>query len=169
MKLRRSARHPLTALFGLLLSLGIAEAQTTQVLTINATVSSRAELTLSPTTINFPDASPTTTPVIPADSTVAVTARVRTGGTPTLRVVANGDLTSGGDTIGADQVSWTATGAPFIGGTMNSSVSQDAATFGSGNGEFTGTYIFSLANSWNYAVGSYTEVDPLLWTGFRHS
>jgi hypothetical protein len=30
---------------------------------------------LSPTVINFPDANPTTTPSIPADSTVSVTAR----------------------------------------------------------------------------------------------
>ena len=152
-------RHvPLSALFlftVLILSAGGAEAQTTQVLTINASVLSRAELTLSPTTINFPDASPTTTPSIPADSTVAVTARVRTTGTPTLRVLANGDLTSGPDTIGADQVTWTA-GAPFIAGTMNIVTPQDAATFVPGSGQYTGTYTFSLANSWSYAVGSYT-------------
>ena len=142
-------------LFSLLLS-GTVEAQSVQVLTINATVSSRAELTLSPTTINFPDANPTTTPIIPADSTVAVTARVRTTGTPTLRVLANGDLTSGGDTIGADQVSWTAAPVPFVAGTMNTSTAQDAATFAVGSGQYSGTYTFSLVNAWSYAVGSYT-------------
>ena len=139
----------------LVLGAGGAEAQSIQVLTINATVLSRAELTLLPTTINFPDANPTTTPSIPADSTVAVTARVRTTGTPTLRVLANGDLTSGPDTIGADQVTWTA-GAPFIPGTMNIVTPQDAATFGAGSGQYTGTYTFALANSWSYAVGAYT-------------
>ncbi len=134
---------------------GRAEAQTTQVLTLNATVLSRAELTLAPTTISFPDASPTTTPSIPADSTVAVTARVRTTGTPTLQVMANGDLTSGADSIDADQVTWTAA-APFTAGTMNTATAQDAAIFVAGSGEYSGTYAFSLANSWSYAVGSYT-------------
>ena len=132
----------------------MAEAQTTQVLTINATVLSRAELTLTPTIISFPDASPTTTPVIGANSPVTVTARVRTSGTPTLRVIAGGDLTSGSDTIGVDRVSWTAA-APFIGGTMNNSTAQDAASFGVGSGEYIGTYTYSMINDWSYAVGSY--------------
>src|SRR5678815_871237 len=90
------------------------QAQTTQTLTINATVSSRAELTLSPTTINFADASPTTSPSVAADSSVTVTAKVRSSGTPTLKVLANGDLTSGGNTIGIGNVTWTASGSPFI-------------------------------------------------------
>ncbi len=139
----------------LVLGAGSAEAQSIQVLTINASVLSRAELTLSPTTINFPDANPTTTPSIAADSPVAVNARVRTTGTPTLRVLANADLTSGPDTIGADQVTWTA-GAPFIAGTMNIVTPQDAATFVAGSGQYSGTYTFALANSWSYAVGAYT-------------
>jgi hypothetical protein len=135
---------------------GTASAQSAQALTINATVSTRAELVLTPTVINFPDANPTTTPSIAADSTVSVTARVRTAGTPTLRVLAAGDLTSGGDSIAIDNVTWTASGSPFIAGTMNSATAQDAASFSAGSGEYAGTYTYSLANSWNYAVGSYT-------------
>ena len=128
-------------------------------LTINATVSSRAELTLSPLTINFPDASPTTTPNIPADSTVTVTANVRTGSssTPTLTVLANGDLLSGGDSIPISNVTWTASGAPFIAGTMNNSVAQDGASFGTGSGSYSGTYTYTLANSWAYVPGNYTQ------------
>jgi hypothetical protein len=133
------------------------QAQTTQTLTINATVSSRAELTLSPTTINFADASPTTSPSVAADSSVTVTAKVRSSGTPTLKVLANGDLTSGGNTIGIGNVTWTASGSPFIAGTMNKTTAQDAATFSSGSGSYSGSFSYALVNSWTYAVGSYTQ------------
>ena len=128
-------------------------------LTINATVASRAELTLSPTTINFPDASPTTSPSIAANSTVSVTARVRTGSasTPTLTVLANGDLVSGAQTIAISNVTWTASGAPFIGGTMNKTTAQNAASFSQGSGTYAGSYSYSLANSWSYDTGSYTQ------------
>jgi hypothetical protein len=143
------------ALTVLVLGAGSAQAQSTQVLTINARVLSRAELTLSPTTINFPDANPTTTPSIAANTPVAVTARVRTNGQPTLGVVANADLTSGSDTIAVNQVTWTAT-APFVAGTMNFGTSQNAASFAIGSGSYSGTYTFALANSWNYAIGAYS-------------
>ncbi len=136
-----------------------ALAQSTQVLTINATVSARAELTLSPTTITFADASPTTTPSIQAGSVVTVTAKVRTGSssTPTLVVQANGDLESGGDTIAIGNVRWTASGAPFVAGTMNKTTAQDAAAFGTGSGSYSGTYTYFLANSWSYPTGSYSQ------------
>ena len=139
-----------------LLPIGTAEAQDTEILVINATVLSRAELTLSPTTINFPDASPTTTPSIPANETVAVTANVRTSGIPTLQVLAAGDLLSGTDTIAISNVTWTASAAPFIAGSMSTVTDQDAATFSTGSAQYSGTYTFALANLWTYAVGSYT-------------
>jgi hypothetical protein len=137
------------------LGVGTASAQT-QVLTINASVLNRAELVLTPTTINFADANPTTTPSIAADSTVSVTARVRTSGTPTLRVLAAADLTAGANTIAIGNVTWTASAAPFIAGTMNRVTAQDAATFAAGSGQYTGTYTYALANSWSYSVGSYS-------------
>ena len=139
------------------LSASQAHAQDAEILTINATVSTRAELVLSPTTVNFPDANPTTTPSIPADSTVSVTANVRTAGTPTLTVLANGDLISGADSIAIANVTWTASGAPFIAGTMNSITAQGAATLSAGSGQYAGTYSYFLANSWTYAVGAYTQ------------
>jgi hypothetical protein len=128
-------------------------------LTINATVGSRAELTLSPTTISFPDASPTTSPTIAANSTVSVTAKVRTGSasSPTLTVLANGDLASGAQTIAISNVTWTASGAPFIGGTMNKTTAQSAASFSQGSGSYAGSYAYSLVNSWSYDTGSYTQ------------
>jgi hypothetical protein len=156
--LGHKARFLILLVLGLLFAAGAnLFAQTN--LTINATVSARAELTLSPATISFPDASPTVSPTIPANSTVSVTANVRTGATstPTLTVLANGDLTSGGSTIGINNISWTASGAPFIAGTMNKTTAQSAATFNQGSGSRNGTYSYTLANSWDYATGSYTQ------------
>ncbi len=146
----------LTAVAVLAIRTVAAKAQGTATLNINATVAARAELTLSPTTINFPDASPTSTPSIAADSAVTVTAKVRSSGTPTLRVLANGDLTSGSDTIDIGNITWTASGAPFIGGTMDKTTQQDAATLNAGSGIYTGAYSYSLVNSWSYPVGNYT-------------
>ncbi|MDD5543226.1 MAG: hypothetical protein PHX83_08630 [Acidobacteriia bacterium] len=132
---------------------------TTATLTINATVSSRAELTLSPTSITFPDASPTSSPTVAANSTVAVTANVRTASTSTatLTALANGDLVSGSNTIPISNVTWTATPSPFIAGTMNKTTAQSAATFSAGSGSYSGTYTFSMANSWSYNTGSYSQ------------
>jgi len=144
----------------LLLSSAMLAATGSATLTINATVASRAEIALAPTTINFPDASPTVTPSIAADNPVAVTARVRTGRTTaaTLTVAAPADLISGSDTIAINNVSWTASGAPFIAGTMNSTTPQNAATFANGSGLFSGTFNFFLANSWAYNIGSYSGI-----------
>jgi hypothetical protein len=132
-------------------------ANATQTLTINATVSARAELTLSPSSISFADASPTTSPTIAANSTVAVTANVRTAANSkaTLLAAVSGDLTSGGDSIPASNVSWTASAGPFIAGTLNKTTAQSAANFSNGSGSYNGTYTFTLANSWSYNTGSY--------------
>ena len=129
----------------------------TQTLTINATVSARAELTLSPSTISFADASPTISPTIAANSTVAVTANVRTAANSkaTLLAAVSGDLTSGGDSIPASNVSWTASAGPFIAGTLNKTTAQSAANFANGSGSYNGVYTFTLANSWSYNTGSY--------------
>jgi hypothetical protein len=148
-----------TAVVALVLLTGTSAfaANDSKTLTINATVSARAELTLSPTSISFADASPTTSPTIAANSTVAVTAKVRTAAssTATLMAASSGELTSGSDTIPINAVSWTASGNPFIAGTLNAVTPQSAATFASGSGSYNGTYTFTLANSWGYNTGSY--------------
>jgi hypothetical protein len=146
------------ALVVLFSSSAVFAASATANLTINATVSARAELVLAPTTINFADSSPTTVASVPADNPVAVTARVRTGRATaaSLTVTSAADLASGADTIPISNVSWTASGAPFIGGTMNKATPQSAATFANGSGLFTGTFNFVLANSWAYNTGAYT-------------
>lgn len=155
---------PARKIFTILAVMGVAAMMTgstlfaaTQTLTINATVSARAELTLSPSTINFVDSSPTGTPTITANSTVAVTANVRTAANSkaTLLAAVSGDLMSGTDSIPASNVSWTASAGPFIAGTLNKTTAQSAANFANGSGSYNGVYTFTLVNSWTYNTGSY--------------
>jgi hypothetical protein len=130
-----------------------------QVLTINATVAARAKLVLAPTTINFPDADPDLVPSIAAnENSVNVLANVRTStlGVSTLTCLANGNLDSGSNQIAISNVSWTAGGAGYVGGTMNNAVAQAVGSW-AGSGARVGTMNYFLANSWAYATGSYTQ------------
>ena len=129
-----------------------------ETITINATVSAKAKLTLGVAAINFADADPDTVPSIAADENpVSVTVKAQTAGasTVTLTVAADGDLDSGADTIDITNVTWTATGAGFVAGTMNTSA-QSAGSW-TGSGQQSGTFSYSLANSWDYNAGSYTQ------------
>ena len=130
-----------------------------KVLTINATVAARAKLVLAPSTINFPDADPDVTPSIPAnENSVLVLANVRTSsvGVSTLTCLANGDLTTGSDNIAISNVSWTASGGGYVGGTMSNAAAQSVGSW-TGSGANVGNLDFSLANSWAYNAGSYTQ------------
>ena len=127
-------------------------------LTVNAAVSARAKLTLGSAAINFPDADPDVTPSIGAtESPVSVNVKIRTGASSnvTLDHQAAGPLVSGGDNIAISNVTWTATGAGYVAGTMSSSAPQSAGAW-TGSGDRTGTFSYLLANSWSYAAGSYT-------------
>jgi len=131
----------------------------TAMVTVAAPLASSAQLTISPNVINFPDANPDTVPTIAAtQNPVSVTANAQTGGgrTVTLGVLAQGDLVSGGNTIAINNVTWTATGSGFRNGTMNKTTSQLAGQW-TGPGSRTGTFSYSLKNSWSYATGSYTQ------------
>jgi len=142
----------------ILIAGGAFAASDTKTLTINATVSARASLTLENSTINFVDADPDGTPSIPAtENVVDVTVKVRTGSTSTatLTHLAAGDLTSGGDTILIGNVTWTASGTGFQAGTMNRTTPQTAGSW-TGSGSRSGTFSYFLANSWDYALGNYT-------------
>jgi hypothetical protein len=139
-------------------TLAFAGDRATASLTINASVNARAKLTLSTSSINFPDADPDTTPLIPAaENAVNVTVKVRTRSvsTATLTHQAAGKLTSGRDSIPIPKVTWTATGTGFSSGTMSSTAARKVGIW-SGSGSHSGTLNFSLANSWEYATGTYT-------------
>lgn len=139
----------------------MAQVTASQPLTVNASVTASAVLTLSTAAISFPNADPDATPVINANTPVDVTAKARAtaGQQVTLTVVASGDLTTTagtGASIGIANVKWTsATGSGFLAsGTMSTTAQSVAAWSNSGNRN--GTLAFTLDNSWNYAVGSYT-------------
>ena len=156
----RSTRWMTAVLCAIALPAVAQAASDSKTMTINATVSARAKLTISPTTINFPDADPDVTNPIPAtENAVSVNAKVRTSaaGAVSLTCLANGNLVSGTDSININNVTWTvASGTGFSAGTLSSSAAQTVAGW-TGSGNRSGTLNFFLANNWAYTVGSYTQ------------
>jgi hypothetical protein len=131
---------------------------TTANVTVSATVSATAKLALTSATVSFPNADPDTTPSIPAsEGAITVTAKAKTSSsaTVTLTLLAADDLKSGLDTIAISNITWTAGGAGFVAGTMNRITAQTVASW-TNSGSRTGTQSYALANSWNYATGSYS-------------
>ena len=136
----------------------LGAATDTKNVTINATVSAVAQLTVSTATLTFPSADPDGTPSITAtEGVVNITAKARTGAASqvTLTLKAATDLTSGTDTIAITNITWTVTGAGFVAGTMNRTTDQTVASW-TGSGSRAGSQTFALANSWAYTAGSYS-------------
>lgn len=154
----KMAASIITLLTVLLIAGGNAVAATnTVVVDVNAAVASSAQLTISPQTINFPDADPDTTPSINAmENPLMVTVQAQTMKhyTVTLTVLALGDLVSGANTIPIGNVRWTATGAGFVRGILSKAAPATAGSW-TGPGTRSGTFSFTMANSWNYARGNY--------------
>jgi len=120
-------------------------------------VSNTAKLTMSPSTINFPNADPDTVGLIPpSEGPVTVDAKAKTsGGSVTLDVLALGDLSTGTNTIAISNITWTSGSADYNGtGTMNKTTAQPVGTWNN-SGWHQGVLNFKLANSWSYAAGSY--------------
>ena len=135
-----------------------AQATSNATVTVNATVAAAASLSLGTGSIHFVNADPGTTPSIPQTEpaiTVNARARTSTGGHITLTVLAGGALTSGTDTIAISNITWTATGAGLVAGTLNSTTAQSLGSW-TNSGTFSGTQTYALANSWAYPTGSYT-------------
>jgi hypothetical protein len=127
-------------------------------LQINANVADRASLALGVDSIAFADADPDSTLIISvAPVSVDAKARVSAGQTATLTVYTTDDLKSGSDVIDIGNLSWTASGPPFVNGTMaKGSGSPVTAGSWTNSGRKQGSFTFSLVNSWAYAVGNYT-------------
>lgn len=133
-----------------------AQASDTASVTISAAVNAKAKLTVSSGTLAFADADPTTTPLLSASAlTIDVKARTSTSGNVTLTVLAGGDLTSGTDTIGISNLTWTATGTNFAAGTMSKSTAVSVGSW-TGSGTPSGTQTYKLVNSWSYVTGTYS-------------
>ena len=131
-------------------------------LTVTATVSPNAKLTLSATTLTFPNSDPDTTPLIAAsEGAITVTAKAKTGPSSpvTLEVrssgPSNGDLVSGSDAIAISNLCWTGSGTGFVAGPTQMSNTNQLAASWTGSGNRSGIQSFYLANSWSYAVGTY--------------
>jgi hypothetical protein len=132
--------------------------------TLSANVNQIAKLTLSTASVSFPDADPDLTPQIPtAGGPILITARSRAN--PGMQVVltlqAADDLRSGINVIAASNVTWTATGAGFVAGTLSKLSPVTLATW-TGSGVRTGSQQLYLRNLWTHPIGTYTV--SLLYT-----
>lgn len=126
--------------------------------TLSANLGGRAKLAFSSTSLSFPGADPDLVPQVAAlTGPVTVTAKARAsfGGTVVLTVLAADDLRSGVNIIPVDALTWTSTGAGFVGGTMSRTSPQTVGSW-SGSGVRTGTQQFLFRNLWAYSTGTYT-------------
>ena len=131
--------------------------------TVGATVSPYASLSIDSATVTFANADPTTASIDATEGALGITAdaRTTTAGAVTLTVVADGDLTSGSDSIDISNLTWVKTGTGYVAGTMSKTTPQTVATR-TGSGTLNGTISYKLANSLSYATGSYSA--SLLYT-----
>jgi hypothetical protein len=121
----------------------------------SAAAAQRLTLNVAQSSIVLPSADPDTTPSIVAPPLIVVVRVQQTGSEPwQLTVQANGDLVSGASTIDITNVTWTATGGGFAGGTMNKTTAQTVGSWGT-SGTHSGTVTLALANSWAYNAGAY--------------
>jgi hypothetical protein len=143
---------------GFVVVLTVAAAAQSQTATLNANLGGLARLSLSSTNISFADADPDSVPFVPASPgpiTITAKARATQGATVTLTVQAGGDLRSGVNTIPAGHITWTASGAGFVPGTLSSTTPQVVASW-TASGVHTGTQSFLFRNLWTYPTGTYT-------------
>jgi len=132
--------------------------------TLAANFNTIAKLTLSTATVSFPDADPDVIPLIPSIGgpvSIAAKARATPGAQVVLTVQAADDLRSGVSVIPASNITWTATGAGFVGGTLSRTAPVTVGTW-SGSGIRTGTQQLYFTNLWSHPTGTYTV--SLLYT-----
>ena len=132
--------------------------------TFSANLGGIAKLSLSSTTLSFPDADPDTVPLIPAAGgaiTITAKSRASLAATVTLTVMAADDLRSGLDTIPASTLTWIAAGPGFVDGTVSPTSPQVVGSW-TGSGIRTGTQTYRFQNSWTYKTGTYSV--SLLYT-----
>jgi hypothetical protein len=130
----------------------------TRTVTLFTNIATRAKLIFGSSTLSFPSANPDSVPSVPANiNPVSVTSNARTGSSQsvTLTCLASGDLISGTSAITVSNISWTSTGTGYQPGVMNSLTSQNTGTW-TGQGQYTGTLSYFLANSWTYTAGNYS-------------
>jgi len=143
---------------------GLAEAAADHAdLTLSATITSSATLTLSNTTITFNGGELPPTAMAAAEnmsSTVNATFRTASTAPALLKVLATGDLVNtitSTDKIPITALKQTATGdAFFLAGPITWSKTA-GVTVGSGqSGSWNGVFNWTLDNLWSYPTGTYT-------------
>lgn len=132
--------------------------------TLSANVGTIAKLNLSTASASFPDADPDAVPQVPtAGGPILITAKSRA--TPGVQVVltvqAADDLRSGVNVIAASNISWTASGTGFVGGTLSKLSPVTLATW-TGSGIRSGSQQLYFRNLWTHPTGTYTV--SLLYT-----
>ena len=156
-KARRVLLIPLFLSFCLLPSKILTAATDSKSLLIKANVGPAAKLIVTNYSITFPNTDPDEQKQIPAlENDIKVTVKVRTesSGQVSLKIMAEGDLVSGSDSIPIQNVIWQATGLGFMSGTLSKSSSQAGGSW-VGSGIREGFFRYYLNNSWTYPVGNY--------------
>lgn len=118
----------------------------------------QARISLSSTSVTFPDADPGLTPLVPAvpsGITISARARVPRNSQITLTVQSTDDLRSGVTVLPASLVTWTSTGGGFSGGTLSRTAPQLVGRW-TGSGARTGTQAYRFENRWTHPVGVYS-------------
>ena len=126
--------------------------------TLNVSINGLARLSLSSTGVSFPDSNPDLVPQVPGvpgPLLVTVKARATLNATIRLSVLASDDLRSGVRTIPASNITWTATGAGFVPGTLNRTTPQTVGAW-IGSGVRTGSQNLFFGNVWTHPTGTYT-------------
>jgi hypothetical protein len=131
-----------------------AQASASGSIGVTANVAAKAKLTLGAAAIVFADADPDAVPVMTATA-VTIDVKARASGAVTLTVLATGDLVSGGNTIGINNLTWAASGSGFVAGISDKTTAQTVGSWAV-SGSPSGTQTYSLPNSWTYATGTYT-------------
>lgn len=124
----------------------------------SAAAAQRITFSVSPPSFTYPSADPDSSPTVSSPQlTISYRLRNWSGRSWTITVQAQTDLVSGSSSIPAGNISWTATPAPFVTGTL----STTARTLASGTGNVTptryGYLTFSLMNLWSYPTGTYSH------------
>jgi hypothetical protein len=115
-------------------------------------------LTVNPPTFSYPSADPDTSPTV-VSPLLTINYRVRYNGgrswVITLRAIS--DLVSGSDTIPCANVTWTASPAPFVNGTLSTVARTLASGTGNVNPARNASITFTLKNLWTYNAGTYAH------------
>ena len=124
---------------------------------IKADIGPAAKLIVTNYSITFPSTDPDGQNQIPAlENDIKVTVKARTGSNSqvSLKIMAEGDLVSGLDSIPIQNVIWQATGPGFLNGALSKSSYQAGGSW-VGSGIREGSFRYFLNNSWSYPAGNY--------------